>query len=681
MLCANNVHSPPFFFFFVFCQTTKIFELVSFLVVNDKRWQSVLMILLCFVLFLRLRSEPTHKFDKKRNKAFQGAELKKPSMSTNNQHQSGKNVSDTSVMLSQSLMFTEGSDMSDSSNQNTHNKHSSKDWRTVLSPSVAFFGVQLILALESGDGSAYLSELGLSEQDLGYAWLAAPLLGLVLQPCVGAWSDRCSSKYGRRRPFIGILGGLLAILCAIFSNASSLGQWLGDHPGDKDVRPVGLSIGLVCLFLIDLTINCVEGLRLFLKKKKEGESTKKKIYLIDGGGKKKKGPLRALISDTCDEQQQVESNSFFGVQNGLAQACGYLLVAIIFITAMSWGIGAFVLLFCIIFTLMSVKEKPVDAASFHRMHDQPINFNKGDGKEINDDDGDDDDDNDNDNDNDDASISNVVINGVTKNGFVAVKDSKKVRRSSSIIEHKHMFREVLQEIWWGWKHVPDEHTKEFDQYEKGVSSGLFTLSHFFFFFQSLWNKNLTIEIFSLLLVGCILFSPSLFLANYAYMAMSLVGGIFAILLVSTQIDLFHTKQKITAALIMTPIFIGGPVGGAIAVHSLVGLGLCASFSLPWAIVTKYSLLYDQSRSGLWSTIFNSSECVAEILVSLAAGNLADAFKHSTAVVMVLGGISLVIASFLVLRVRDPSHAFQYDKIEPASSHEQTQIQKEAESWK
>ncbi|ETO06227.1 solute carrier family 45, member 4 [Reticulomyxa filosa] len=164
-------------------------------------------------------------------------------------------------------------------------------WRTAFLPSVGFFGVQLILAFESGDASAYLSELGLDERDLGYAWFAAPLVGLIIQPCIGAWSDRCESKFGRRRPFIAFFGILLFILCIIFSNAKYIGGLLGDNNND---RKFGLCIGLITLFLIDLVINCLEG------------------------------PLRVLISDICDVDHQIQSNSFFGVQNGLAAACGYI---------------------------------------------------------------------------------------------------------------------------------------------------------------------------------------------------------------------------------------------------------------------------------------------------------------------------------------------------------------------
>jgi len=355
----------------------------------------------------------------------------------------------------------------------------------------------------------------------------------------------------------------------------------------------------------------------------------------------------------------------------LAQGTGYLLVAVIYITALSWGIGAALLLICIVCTLILVKEKPINAALFHQMH--TVNYISPEEESMDDDNY--------------ESPHNEESHPNEENPQNEENDENPhndesfapVLRSESQTEHSHLFKEVIGEIWWGWKHIPDvilrcmlvhffafvgfycmwiyladfygrsiyngeahasEHSKEFDLYAKGVSA-----------------------------------------ANYAYMSMSLIGGVSSLAL-NPLTNRFGVKPVwcaclaiAGAALVSTPIFIGAPVSTAIIVHSFVGLGLCASFSLPWSIVTKYALLYDQSRSGLWTTIFNSSECVAEILVSLVAGNLADAFQHSTAVVMVIGGTALIIGSVLVLRVKEPTppyHSLQ------ASGHRRKSTRKPGE---
>ena len=48
-------------------------------------------------------------------------------------------------------------------------------------------------------------------------WLSGPLAGLLVQPIIGTMSDECTSKYGRRRPYL--LGGVLASCMAMFAIA------------------------------------------------------------------------------------------------------------------------------------------------------------------------------------------------------------------------------------------------------------------------------------------------------------------------------------------------------------------------------------------------------------------------------------------------------------------------------
>ena len=62
----------------------------------------------------------------------------------------------------------------------------------------AFFDVLAEFAL----ATPLLRGLGLSSGLAAIVWLAGPVSGLVVQPLVGSWSDRCESRFGRRRPFL-----------------------------------------------------------------------------------------------------------------------------------------------------------------------------------------------------------------------------------------------------------------------------------------------------------------------------------------------------------------------------------------------------------------------------------------------------------------------------------------------
>lgn len=88
--------------------------------------------------------------------------------------------------------------------------------------SFGFLGIQIGFALQSANVSRILSNLGADLHSLSFFWLAAPLMGLVVQPIVGAASDRTWNRLGRRGPYI--LGGAIVASLAMFlmPNASAL---------------------------------------------------------------------------------------------------------------------------------------------------------------------------------------------------------------------------------------------------------------------------------------------------------------------------------------------------------------------------------------------------------------------------------------------------------------------------
>ena len=78
----------------------------------------------------------------------------------------------------------------------------------VWNVSFGFLGVQLGFALQNANVSRVLSDLGADLHSLSLFWLAAPIMGLLVQPIVGAASDGTWNRFGRRKPFI--LGGAIA---------------------------------------------------------------------------------------------------------------------------------------------------------------------------------------------------------------------------------------------------------------------------------------------------------------------------------------------------------------------------------------------------------------------------------------------------------------------------------------
>lgn len=64
------------------------------------------------------------------------------------------------------------------------------------------------------DCTPYLLQLGLTKSRTSLVWLAGPLSGLIMQPLVGVIADRCTSRFGRRRPFMAY--GSLVVCCCLF---------------------------------------------------------------------------------------------------------------------------------------------------------------------------------------------------------------------------------------------------------------------------------------------------------------------------------------------------------------------------------------------------------------------------------------------------------------------------------
>jgi len=85
--------------------------------------------------------------------------------------------------------------------------------------SFGFLGVQMGFALQNANVSRILSDLGADLHSLSLFWLVAPIMGLIIQPMVGAASDRTWNRLGRRRPYI--LGGAMVatIAMAMMPNA------------------------------------------------------------------------------------------------------------------------------------------------------------------------------------------------------------------------------------------------------------------------------------------------------------------------------------------------------------------------------------------------------------------------------------------------------------------------------
>jgi maltose/moltooligosaccharide transporter len=112
----------------------------------------------------------------------------------------------------------------------------------IVNMNVGFFGIQFSFGLQQSSMSPIYSYLGANEATLPLLWLAGPMTGLIVQPIVGAMSDRTVTRWGRRTPYflIGAILCSLGLLAMPFSPtlwmAASL-LWILDAANNVTMEP------------------------------------------------------------------------------------------------------------------------------------------------------------------------------------------------------------------------------------------------------------------------------------------------------------------------------------------------------------------------------------------------------------------------------------------------------------
>jgi maltose/moltooligosaccharide transporter len=127
--------------------------------------------------------------------------------------------------------------------------------------SFGFLGIQFGWGLQMANMSPIYSYLGARDEQLAKLWLAAPLTGFLVQPIIGAMSDRTWGKLGRRRPYFLVGAVLSSLALLLMPNSGPLAQWLLPH-----LPQFYMAAGL--LWVLDASINVsMEPFRAFVADK------------------------------------------------------------------------------------------------------------------------------------------------------------------------------------------------------------------------------------------------------------------------------------------------------------------------------------------------------------------------------------------------------------------------------
>ena len=207
--------------------------------------------------------------------------------------------------------------------------------------SFGFFGVQIAYALQSANISRIFSTLGADPHSLSYFWILPPLAGIIVQPIVGAASDKTWTRFGRRIPYL-FIGSLVAVLVmCLLPNAGSFGMAVS----------TAMIFGLVSLMFLDTSINM--AMQPF------------KMMVGDMVNEKQKGLAYSIQSFLCNAGSLVGYLfPIFFTWIGIANIApkGQVPPSVIW----SFWCGAAILILCVLYTFLNVKEmNPQEYAEFH----------------------------------------------------------------------------------------------------------------------------------------------------------------------------------------------------------------------------------------------------------------------------------------------------------------------------
>ncbi len=197
----------------------------------------------------------------------------------------------------------------------------------ILQMNVGFLGLQFSFGLQQSSMSPIYSYLGADEASLPLLFLAGPMTGLLVQPIVGAMSDKTTSRFGRRTPYF-LVGAILCSL-ALFAMPYSTSLWMAASL----------------------------------------------LWILDAANNITMEPYRAYVGDRLPKDQHPTGYIMQSAFTGLAQTLSYLTPSILVwlgmnkdalasndipeITLLTFAIGAVVSITTIVWSIWRVPELPL----------------------------------------------------------------------------------------------------------------------------------------------------------------------------------------------------------------------------------------------------------------------------------------------------------------------------------
>ena len=215
--------------------------------------------------------------------------------------------------------------------------------------SFGFFGVQIAYALQSANISRIFATLGADPHQLSYFWILPPLMGIIVQPIIGTLSDKTWCRFGRRIPYLFIGAAVAVLVRCLLPNSGSFGM----------AGSTAMIFGLCALMFLDTSINMAMQ------------------------------PFKMLVGDMVNERQKALAYSIQSFLCNAGSLVGYVFPFLFTVLGISniaakgvvpdtviysFYIGAAILILCVIYTTLKVKEMP--PAEYAQYHGLKTNLNE-----------------------------------------------------------------------------------------------------------------------------------------------------------------------------------------------------------------------------------------------------------------------------------------------------------------
>lgn len=482
-------------------------------------------------------------------------------------------------------------------------KRKLKFWE-IWNMSFGFMGVQFGFALQNANISNVLENLGADVHSLSYFWLAAPVMGLIVQPIVGGASDLTWNKrFGRRGPFI--LGG------AFFA---ALGMYLMPNSSLFVQLMPAMFFGGIMLALMDASFNVTMQ------------------------------PFRALVADMLPDSQRNKGYSIQSLLINIGAVIGsalpFILTNVIGLNniaekgqvsdSVTWAfyIGATILLGSVIWTVFKTKEYPPEEyyanegidpveVKLQREKDTKQSFLK---KSLD--------------------FVNLVIH------------MPKTMKQLAVVQFFSWFSLFL--LWVYTTPAIGQYIWEIPSYYYGDELKIPSNVPADVILGFKASKGAAGDWVGILFAGYSLFAAifSVLMSKIAnklgrkptYAASLLLGGIsFISFLVFKDSEIIHVDLLFAAFDI--------PKGAMLLIIPMIGIGIAwaAILAMPYAILSN---ALPPQKMGIYMGIFNFTIAVPQIVAGIFGNNLLSLFGDRPIAMLILAGVSMILGAISVFFVKE-----------------------------